>query len=83
MTVSVADVLRAGECIDKAEDHAKGPKRGKLPVICVDFSLLFPALTQSSGCRQTIRNRGLGNNSLLFSIFNVILSDFLTSIIRC
>ena len=43
MTVSVADVLRAGECIDKAEDHAKGPKRGKLPVICVDFSLLFPA----------------------------------------
>ena len=79
MTISVADVLRARECIDTAEDHAKGPKRGKLPVICVDFSLLFPALTQSSGCRPTIRNRGLGNISLLFSIINCTSSDFLTS----
>ena len=33
MTVSLADVLRGRECKNKAEDHAKGPIRGKLPVI--------------------------------------------------
>ena len=36
-------------CIDKAEDHAKGPKRGKLPVNCVYLCLISPALTQITG----------------------------------
>ena len=52
MTVSLADVHRAGNVRTKLRPMHGGPIRGKLPVTFVYDSLLFPALTQSSGCRQ-------------------------------
>ena len=43
MTVSLADVLRGGECWNKAEDHAKGQIRGKLLVTIVENRFPFSA----------------------------------------
>ena len=49
MTVSVADVHGAGSVRTKLRPVYRGRKRGKLPVICVYFCLIFPAQTQSTG----------------------------------
>ena len=61
------------ECIDKVEDHAKGPKHGKLPVNCVYICLIFLALTQIIGWRQASGKRGQGMISFMFSIINTNL----------
>ena len=55
MTVSLADVHRAGNVRTKLRPMYGGQIRGKLPVTFVVNSLLFSALTQSSGCRQPSR----------------------------
>ena len=49
MTVTVADVHGARTIRTKLRPVHRGRKRGKLPVICVYFCLIFPAQTQSTG----------------------------------
>ena len=56
----------------------RGQKHDKLPVLCVDFSPLSPALIQSPGCWPTIRNRGLDfltSNKLLWWLKNSLIDS--------